>query len=528
MLHENARKGCRIGVVEDDPVMGESLQQRLVLEGCAVDWWTTGREAIAGLRRQDHDLVICDIRLPDMDGGALFRETVREENAPPFFFITAHGEIDQAVALMRAGAGDYLTKPFAMDDFLARVRTLLGRKERLDDAEATLGVSDAMRGVERLLRRVADLDSALLITGETGSGKEVCARFVHQASPAAQQPFMAVNCAAIPDDLLESELFGHEKGAFTGAVDKHVGKFQEAHGGTLFLDEVGELPLDIQVRLLRALQEGEVDPIGSRRPVKVDFRLISATNRRLVDLVKEGRFREDLYYRLNVFPIWLPPLRDRLEDVPELVRHFLARFAAEEGKPQVASVSPEAMNLLQAYNWPGNIRQLENAVFRAVVLCDGDHLAAEDFPQVAAAVTQGGSVSPPARRVFPPESVPRDEASQAAAPPPAPGPGPGGETLREARLDEDMPGERPGDAHAPSERAFEGPGAPFGFIRSLNDEGHVRTLNGMEEEMIRVAIDHYRGRMTEVARRLGIGRSTLYRKLKEYGLEEDANQDAAE
>ncbi len=192
---------------------------------------------------------------------------------------------------------------------------------------------------------------------------------------------MTVNCGAIPDNLVESILFGHEKGAFTGAVDKHVGKFQEAHGGTLFLDEVGELPMEVQVKLLRALQEGEIDPIGARRPVKVDFRLISATNRRLLDLVKEGGFREDLYYRLNVFPIWIPPLRDRIEDIPALARHFLARFAAEEGKPQVRGISAEALALLQAYTWPGNIRQLENTIFRAMVLCDGDQLVPEDFPR---------------------------------------------------------------------------------------------------------------------------------------------------
>ncbi|GAB4392135.1 MAG: sigma-54 dependent transcriptional regulator [Kiloniellaceae bacterium] len=382
MLHENARKGCRIGVVEDDPVMGESLQQRLVLEGCAVDWWTTGREAIAGLRRQDHDLVICDIRLPDMDGGALFRETVREENAPPFFFITAHGEIDQAVALMRAGAGDYLTKPFAMDDFLARVRTLLGRKERLDDAEATLGVSDAMRGVERLLRRVADLDSALLITGETGSGKEVCARFVHQASPAAQQPFMAVNCAAIPDDLLESELFGHEKGAFTGAQGRHLGYAERAKQGVLFLDEVGEMPLPLQTKLLRLLEERSFHRVGGERPLPFQARLVCATNQDLEAAVRRGSFREDLFFRINVIPVAVPPLRERQADIPVLLHRFVAEFSGLMNR-EVEGVSALAEEACMAHDWPGNVRELRNRVERAVALARGTWIMPGDlFPEV--------------------------------------------------------------------------------------------------------------------------------------------------
>ncbi|MCL4140150.1 UNVERIFIED_CONTAM: hypothetical protein GTU68_027073 [Idotea baltica] len=273
---------------------------------------------------------------------------------------------------------------------------------------------------------------------------------IQGSSDRKSKPLVTVNCGAIPDNLVESILFGHEKGAFTGAVDKHAGKFQEAHGGTLFLDEVGELPQDVQVKLLRAIQENEIDPIGARRPVKVDFRLISATNRRLVDQVKEGAFREDLYYRLNVFPIWIPPLRDRREDIPALARHFLARFTAEEGKPQVSAISSDTLAMLQEYHWPGNIRQLENSVFRAVVLCDGPQLTINDFPQVAAATHSAAPV-----------------------------------------------------------------------------DGHIRKLADIEEELIRAAINHYSGRMTEVARRLGIGRSTLYRKLKEYGLEDDGKDAAA-
>jgi DNA-binding NtrC family response regulator len=382
MLHESCGKGCRIGVVEDDPVMGESLLQRLSLEGCQVDWWTTGREAIAGLRKLEHDLVICDMRLPDMDGGTLFRETVREENAPPFFFITAYGEIDQAVALMRAGASDYLTKPFAMDDFLGRVKALLGRKERLEVSEPTLGTSGAMRGVEHLLRRVADLDSALLITGETGAGKEVCARFVHQISPAAPQPFMAVNCAAIPDDLLESELFGHEKGAFTGAQVRHLGYAERAKAGVLFLDEVGDMPLPLQAKLLRLLEDRTFYRVGGERPVRFEARLVCATNQDLEAAVRRGDFREDLFFRINVIPVAVPPLRERQADISMLLHRFVHDFAALMGR-EVEGVSALAEEAALAHDWPGNVRELRNRVERAVALARGAWIMPGDlFPEV--------------------------------------------------------------------------------------------------------------------------------------------------
>jgi DNA-binding NtrC family response regulator len=382
MLHESCGKGCRIGVVEDDPVMGESLLQRLSLEGCQVDWWTTGREAIAGLRKLEHDLVICDMRLPDMDGGTLFRETVRAENAPPFFFITAYGEIDQAVALMRAGASDYLTKPFAMDDFLGRVKALLGRKEPLEASEATLGTSDAMRVVEHLLRRVAGLDSALLITGETGAGKEVCARFVHQISPAAQQPFMAVNCAAIPDDLLESELFGHEKGAFTGAQARHLGYAERAKAGVLFLDEVGDMPLPLQAKLLRLLEDRTFYRVGGERPVRFEARLVCATNQDLEAAVRRGDFREDLFFRINVIPVAVPPLRERQVDSSMLLHRFVHDFAALMGR-EVEGVSALAEEAALAHDWPGNVRELRNRVERAVALARGAWIMPGDlFPEV--------------------------------------------------------------------------------------------------------------------------------------------------
>jgi DNA-binding NtrC family response regulator len=278
---------------------------------------------------------------------------------------------------------------------------------------------------------------------------------------------------------VESILFGHEKGSFTGAHEKHLGKFLEANGGTLFLDEVGELPLDMQVKLLRVLQEGEVDPIGSKRPVKVNVRIISATNKDLPALIEEGRFREDLYYRLNVFPIEAPPLRERREDIPALVSRFIARFNSEEGK-SIEGASPQAMAMLCAFDWPGNVRQLENMVFRAVVLCDGKELQLEDFPQVSGSALKFVDL------------------------PAAPTPGDVVEAAFDAR-----------EKAMAAAAAYDC--APVGVI---DEKGDIRPLVEIERDLIAYAIDVYAGHMSEVARRLGIGRSTLYRKLKEYDLEE--------
>jgi DNA-binding NtrC family response regulator len=290
-----------------------------------------------------------------------------------------------------------------------------------------------------------------------------------------------VNCGALPENLVESILFGHEKGAFTGATEKHAGKFQEANGGTLFLDEIGELPLETQVKLLRALQEGEIDPIGAKRPVRVDIRLISATNQNLIELVRQGRFREDLYYRLNVFPITMPSLRARRGDIGDLARRFCARFAAEEGK-RIRGISAEALSLLSSYDWPGNVRQLENAIFRAIVLCDGDELTVAEFPQIAAQV-DGFDVR------VPPLPAP---AALTSAPP--------REFVRVEIRDPNV-------------------------LRLLDESGDVRRLEMLEAETIKFALSHYRGQMSEMARRLGIGRSTLYRKMKEYGLNDPTSDD---
>jgi DNA-binding NtrC family response regulator len=337
----------------------------------------------------------------------------------------------------------------------------------------------------RLAERAAKSNIPVLIEGESGVGKELMARAIQGGSERRGRPFITVNCGALPETLVESILFGHEKGAFTGAIDRHAGKFAEANGGTLFLDEIGELPPEAQVKLLRALQEGEIDPVGSRRPVKVDFRLVSATNQNLIELVKAGRFREDLFYRLNVFPISIPPLRSRLCDVPDLALRFLARFCVEEGK-RIRGIADTALAMLGNYDWPGNVRQLENAMFRAVVLADGDELTTTEFPQIAAHVAGYGVRIPPA-----PPPVAADPAASIA--------------LRPAHIETR-------DPHS---------------LRLINDNGDVRMLEDIEAETIRFALAHYRGQMSQMARKLGIGRSTLYRKMKEIGIADDMLGDAA-
>ena len=373
-------------IVDDDPVQRRLLEAAISRAGMNVVTAPGGGPAldlISGPRGEQIALMLLDLVMPDMDGLEVLTKLRVSNPTLPVIVLTAKGGIDSAVDAMRAGANDFLVKPASPERIAVSIRnqlkigTLTGEVTRLkkktdnrlsfDDLVAKSG---AMKQVFRLGQRAAQSNIPILVEGESGVGKELIARAIQGSSERAGKPFVTVNCGAIPENLIESILFGHEKGSFTGASDKHLGKFQEADGGTLFLDEIGELRLDMQVKLLRALQEGEVDPVGSKRPVKVDVRIMSATNRDLSELTREGRFREDLYYRLNVFPIFVPALRDRGEDVPALARHFVSRFAAEEHKA-VAGMTPEASDLLERYSWPGNVRQLENTIFRAVVLCDG-------------------------------------------------------------------------------------------------------------------------------------------------------------
>jgi DNA-binding NtrC family response regulator len=350
-----------------------------------------------------------------------------------------------------------------------------------------------------LARRAAQSNIPIVLEGESGVGKEMVARAIQSASDRVGKPFITVNCGAIPHNLVESILFGHEKGAFTGATEKHTGKFVDADGGTLFLDEIGDLPLEVQVTLLRAVQQGEVETIGARHPQKVNVRLISATNKDLINEVREGRFREDLYYRLNVFPITIPALRRRKEDIPVLVRSFVERFAAEQRLNQPLTVSSGALALLTAYDWPGNIRQLENAIFRAVVLAEGNELTVKDFPQIATQI--------PGYVVSDRSGFSWGEGGPERAPA-------GGETASSVYPDF-ASAAKSMEAEASSDPRREN------AIASVDEGGDVRKLAEVEEELIRFALKFYRGQMSQVARKLGIGRSTLYRKLKEYGIDPD-------
>ncbi|HKT53334.1 MAG TPA: sigma-54 dependent transcriptional regulator [Caulobacteraceae bacterium] len=472
-------------VVDDDPTQRRLIQAVLEREGLAVAHADSGEAAIDRLvAGAGADVVMLDLVMPGLGGLAALKEMRSRGFGQPVVVLTATGGIDTVVQAMQAGAQDFFVKPASPERIMVSIRNALqmgdlkGEVDRLKKRstgritfDELIGDSPAMTAVKRLGERAAKSQIPILILGESGVGKELIARAVHGGSERAGKPFVAVNCGAIPENLVESILFGHEKGSFTGATDKHLGKFQEASGGTLFLDEVGELPLDMQVKLLRALQESEIDPIGSKRPVRVDARIVSATNRDLAQQVAEGRFREDLYYRLNVFPIEAPSLRERQADIPALVEHFIRRFNVEEGK-RVVGASAETVAMLATHDWPGNVRQLENAVYRAIVLADAPYLQPYDFPAVSGL------------------NAPTPEAPVAAVPGPVPS---------ASELMRDMPADSP--------------------VRILDERGHLRTLEDIERDLIQLAIEIYAGHMSEVARRLGIGRSTLYRKVREQGLE---------
>ncbi len=370
-------EGRSVDIIEDDPIMGESLVQRLALEGVTARWWRDGREALAGVGRTPPEAVVCDIRLPDLSGEDVFREIAGRRGAPPFLFITAHGDVDQAVRLLRGGAGDYLTKPFEMADFLRRLDSIL--PARTDEANGALGVSPAIRELERMLRRLARGRTTVLVTGETGSGKEVAARFLHDLGPGG--PLMAVNCAAIPPDLMEAELFGHERGAFTGATQRHLGYAERAGTGTLFLDEIGELSPALQAKLLRLIEERCFHRVGGEQRIGFHARVVAATNADLEAMVRQGRFREDLYYRIAVVTVTMPPLRERGEDIRWLLDRFVAE-AIEAAGSDLCGTSTLAEEAALAHHWPGNVRELRNRVERAVALSLGPRISPGDlFPE---------------------------------------------------------------------------------------------------------------------------------------------------
>jgi DNA-binding NtrC family response regulator len=499
-------------IVDDDPVQCRLLEGMLQKSGYETVKRDNGDAALALLAEPDGgriDAMILDLVMPNLDGLGVLAKIRQASITVPVIVQTAHGGIDNVVSAMRAGAVDFVVKPAGAERIQVSLRNALnasaleGELNRIKHSRSgTLGFKDIitksppMLAVLRVAEKAAASTIPVLIAGESGVGKELIARAIHGSGQRRSKPFVAVNCGAMPENLVESILFGHEKGSFTGATERHIGKFVEASGGTLFLDEVGELPLAAQVKLLRAIQEGEVEPVGARKPVKVDVRIVSATNRDLIADVKRGRFREDLFYRLHVFPISVPPLRERPADIPALGRHFLARFAAEEGK-RIRAVTPEALQLLTTFHWPGNIRQLENAVFRAVVLAEGDSIGVDEFPQISAQFS-------------------------AIAATPAPNPLPGvapRSTYAEAEEASTDDAAATVPAHAPFPTQPLMPVAPLiDGLPLLDAGGDVRPLEDIEAELIRYAIAHYRGQMSEVARRLQIGRSTLYRKLEALGL----------
>jgi DNA-binding NtrC family response regulator len=527
-------------VVDDDPVqrrLVEAMVQRFGYQALTADGGDAALAVLTGDQASPIDCVILDLVMPDLDGLGVLARMRQAGLDTPVIVQTAHGGIDNVVSAMRAGAVDFVVKPAGPERIEVSLRNALATKALAGELQrvkrsrdGTLALTDliarapAMTPVLRAAEKTAASTIPVLLEGESGVGKDLMARAIHGSGARRAKPFVAVNCGAMPENLVESILFGHEKGAFTGATEKHTGKFVEADGGTLFLDEVGELPPAAQVKLLRALQENEVEPVGGRKTVKVDVRIISATNRDLIADVKAGRFREDLFYRLHVFPITIPPLRRRPEDIAELARHFMARIAAEQGK-RLRPLDGETLARLSAFSWPGNVRQLENAIFRAVVMADGDAVGLGDFPLLARQAPQ-------------PSSLP---ASLSASPSwlASPDGDTGPITLDAApamtpHIDADA-GHDGGDADSARrttyvslhERMSRINPATLTMTRpqmALTDsQDNVRPLEDIEREVIRFAIAHYNGQMSEVARRLKIGRSTLYRKLEGLGMTGEAD-----
>ena len=469
------RNGQRLLMLIDD----EPAQRRLIAAIATRRGWRTivasdAEVAIAHLGTPDGmalDAILLDSWSPQADTSALICELRARRPALPILMLTADNSVAAAVDAMRAGATDFLVKPLSPERMLTALDAAVGAEtagelrpltEKLPASlafEDIVGAAPQFRAALAIAAKSARARIPVLLEGESGVGKEVVADAIHAASPRSKKPMIRVNCGAIPANLVESELFGHEKGAFTGAFERKIGRFQDADGGTIFLDEIGEMPLEAQVKLLRVLQSGEVQPVGARHPREVDVRIVAATNKTLADEVEAGRFREDLYYRLNVVQVTIPPLRDRPDDIAPLARHLLGRIALQPGLRPLG-ITDDALSLLVQYDWPGNVRQLQNALFRAAVLCDGDALTKSDFPQIA--------------------------------------------TLARARV---TPGGG-GSLHGAS------------GVTLFRADGNLRALEEIEADVIRLAIGHYRGRMTEVARRLGIGRSTLYRKLGELGIDQ--------
>jgi two-component system response regulator AtoC len=478
-------------VVDDEADIRSLLTDLLKEEGYQVRTADSAAKALAEIAKKMPDLVMMDVKLPDQDGITLLKQLKRDEPELEVIVMTAFGGSSTAIKAMEHGAYDYVTKPFEIDDLLATLRRVFEHADmshevstlRLElgksaaERERIVGASKPMLEVFKLIGKVASADATVLITGESGTGKELVAEALHRASKRNPHPLVKVSCAALPESLLETELFGHEKGSFTGAMTMRKGRFETANKGTIFLDEIGEMTLGTQTKLLRILQEREFERIGSSVPIKIDIRVIAATNRNLSEEVEEGKFREDLYYRLNVIHIHMPPLRDRKDDIPLLVEHFLAKFRhAPDAIP--TSITEEALTKLTAYDWPGNVRELENAIERAVVLARGNAITVEHLPF-------GDRNEARDRRRLANRRERLNEEAEADL----------------AELDEDEAGE---------------PAATNGHGESGSFKDQVASL---EKQLIREALDRAGGNRTKAAEELGIYRRLLYAKIKEYGLE---------
>ena len=377
-------------IVEDEEPARQILAAFLQKEGYEVTEAPTYADAIKSLRQGLGDIVLLDVQLPDGHGLTLLDETANWPNQPPMIVITGYGSIDTAVEAMKKGAYDFLQKPVKfprllnalkrLEEIIAMRRELAVWRQQQQNLDFIAGSSEAMQMVLEQAKRAAQVSASVLITGETGTGKEVLARYIHKSGPRSNKPFIPVNCAAVQDTMLEAELFGYEAGAFTGATKRKPGLMEIADGGILFLDEISSLPLDMQAKLLRALEERTIRRMGGTKWIKVDIQILAATNRSLKKMIEEGRFREDLYYRLKVVDLHLPPLRERKDDIPALIGHFIRRLNPQMGK-QITDISPQAMAALKAYDWPGNIRELRNALERAMLFCDTNRIELQHLPQ---------------------------------------------------------------------------------------------------------------------------------------------------
>ncbi len=478
----------RILIADDEANIRRVLEAILKRDGYEVVTAANGIEALSGMSRDVHT-VITDLKMPGLSGMELLRKLTVDYPDVPVVMITAHGSVENAVEAVKLGAFDYLEKPFDQEQIrqivtkALRTHALSRRDARPEEPTGQrgrfriVGESAAIRQIYAIVEKVANTPSTVLITGESGTGKELIARALHDNSSRQGGPFIKINCAAIPKTLMESELFGYEKGAFTGAVGAKPGRFELAHGGTLFLDEIGEIPVEMQVKLLRVLQESEFERVGGIKTIKVDVRLVTATNRDLAAEIATGGFREDLFYRLNVVPIHLPPLRERREDIPLLVDHFVAKFN-DRLKKQISGITPDAVGRLASYNWPGNIRELENLIERTMLFCEAPVIDVNNLPQELL-----GGVPPPEERV---------------------------ERLRE---------DRPSFSSLPAINLGSGGTAPplAEGVGSLKEAVRVETER-VERELIQRALDETGGNVTQAARKLKISRKSLQTKMKELGL----------